>query len=642
MTSRATELARAGQTRLSSTWPLATSFLLTTAAVLVFGAAFALAYTHLHDGRVVPGVSLAGVSLAGLDRTEAEARLRQELPAVSSGSLIVEVGGQQSAIDYHDFGRDYNMALMLDQAMSMGRAGGVVEQLQDQLGLLVNGVSLEPSVTWDAEALAEQLAALAAAAAVEPVDADLVREGGSYTVVPSSEGRQFDAAAALEDAAVALGQPTAADATVTLPESALAPAVSTADAQAALDTYEQVAGDPIQLTAFETNSAIGSDALRGWTRLEPQAQAGWLLVTEREPISQYVAHFALEVDQPAQDATFEFNGETLAAVPAQEGRVVDVESTTDAVMAAIDARSGGGGEPQVLATVVTQAPEFGTEEAEALAARVERLSRWRTNYQPGSLNYNGANIRIPTDKINGTVLQPGETFDFWQVVGYPRVEDGYGQGAAIIRGRTVTDGALAGGICSCSTTLFNAALRAGLEMGARRNHYYYITRYPRGLDATVWLDESGRGQTVSFTNDMDYPILIRGINRRAAVVFEIWGIPDGRSVDLSRPRIENRRPAYEVYRYTNNLAAGKMRRVEYPASGFESWVTRIVRDASGQVLHEETFYSRYARILGITLLGRYPTDPPHGTVVRVEDRVPPPSPAPPPEEPPAEEPPSDG
>ena len=73
--------------------------------------------------------------------------------------------------------------------------------------------------------------------------------------------------------------------------------------------------------------------------------------------------------------------------------------------------------------------------------------------------------------------------------------EGLREGGAIINGRTEPQGALAGGICSCSTTLFNAALRAGFEMGARRNHYYYIDRYPLGLDATVFISGSGSVQT---------------------------------------------------------------------------------------------------------------------------------------------------
>src|SRR4029079_9198577 len=92
---------------------------------------------------------------------------------------------------------------------------------------------------------------------------------------------------------------------------------------------------------------------------------------------------------------------------------------------------------------------------------------------------------------------------------------GFAQGAAVIDGKPEPQGALAGGICSCSTTLFNAALRAGYEMGARRNHYYYIDRYPLGLDATVCKSGSGSTQDMTWTNDTRYPVLIRGINIRS-------------------------------------------------------------------------------------------------------------------------------
>ena len=51
-------------------------------------------------------------------------------------------------------------------------------------------------------------------------------------------------------------------------------------------------------------------------------------------------------------------------------------------------------------------------------------------------------------------------------------------------------------------------------MGARRNHYYYIDRYPLGLDATVFISDSGSTQTMSWTNDTDYPVLIRGYKIR--------------------------------------------------------------------------------------------------------------------------------
>ena len=139
----------------------------------------------------------------------------------------------------------------------------------------------------------------------------------------------------------------------------------------------------------------------------------------------------------------------------------------------------------------------------AAIPKMRRISRWTTYFPISEKNGFGANIWIPARLIDGYVVAPGATFDFWDAVGSVTRAKGYRSGGAIINGRTEPQGALAGGICSCSTTLFNAALRAGYEMGARRNHYYYIDRYPLGLDATVFISASGSKQTMSFTSTAD-------------------------------------------------------------------------------------------------------------------------------------------
>jgi hypothetical protein len=55
---------------------------------------------------------------------------------------------------------------------------------------------------------------------------------------------------------------------------------------------------------------------------------------------------------------------------------------------------------------------------------------------------------------------------------------------------------------------------------------------------------------------------------------------------------------------TNTLPAGQRKRIEFPVDGKDVWVTRVVRDASGRVIHRDTWYSHYARITGIVLVGR--------------------------------------
>jgi vancomycin resistance protein YoaR len=248
---------------------------------------------------------------------------------------------------------------------------------------------------------------------------------------------------------------------------------------------------------------------------------------------------------------------------------------------------------------------------------VVRVSNWTTDYTVNERNFNGNNITIPTSRIHGQSVAPGRQFDFWRAIGTISRAEGYGPGGVIINGRTEPTGAVGGGICTCSTTIFNAALRAGLEMGARRNHYYYIDRYPLGLDATVFRSSSGSTQSMRFRNDTEHPVLIKGINSHGKVRFEIWTVPTGRTVTFSEPRVEDRRTASDTLEYTDDLAPGVRSRTEYPTEGFRSWITRTVKDASGRIVHRDTYYSNYAAIDGITLVGRSPGDPPDGTIVIV-------------------------
>jgi vancomycin resistance protein YoaR len=185
---------------------------------------------------------------------------------------------------------------------------------------------------------------------------------------------------------------------------------------------------------------------------------------------------------------------------------------------------------------------------------------------------------------------------------------GFGPGGFIAGNHTEPTGALGGGMCSSSTTLFNAALRAGLQMGARSNHKYYINRYPLGLDATVSKTPSGGGQTVSFTNDMATPIVIRTYRYRAGgkgwVRYEIWGIPDGRTVSISRAAVRNLRKAVTNTIYVSTLEPGEREQTEYPADGMDVSVSRVVRDRSGRVIHRDSYSSHYILWNGVIQIGR--------------------------------------
>ena len=140
----------------------------------------------------------------------------------------------------------------------------------------------------------------------------------------------------------------------------------------------------------------------------------------------------------------------------------------------------------------------------------------------------GSTSRSLPTILDGQVVDPGAQFDFLTAIG-PITSPPYEAGGALVHGQIQEDSIIGGGMCSVSTTLFNAALRYGLPIWARDNHSLYISRYPVGLDATVWMTDKKNRQTMGFVNDTGYPLVIRGINAPGEVTFQIWGVDDGRT-----------------------------------------------------------------------------------------------------------------
>lgn len=591
------------------------AFGITLVAGVLFVLAFLLAYPRLHDGRVMSGVSVSGVSIAGLDRDQAQARLREQLPSLASGALTVRLGETTETIPFADFGRDYDYGPILDTAFAVGREGSFLDQSAEQLRALARGAEIQPAMTLDRASLDARIQAMAAAAGRTATDASVSFDGTTFVAAPGVDGMEYDVAGLQSTAAAAVDSLQAESASVEATAHSSEPTITTAEAEAAAQAANAMAAQALVLVAGSETVTIPATTVRSWLRVEPTEDGSLAPVLDRTGIGPSLADYASSVVSPAKDASFAFaDGNRVEAVPAQSGQELDVDESVNRIAQAIESQASGATAPQVELAVRPTEPSFTTAEAEAAAPKVRRISAWNTRYTVGESNFFGKNIQIPTKKLNGVVLAPGQKFDFWKYVGDVSRRAGYGSGGAIINGRTQLTGALAGGICSCSTTIFNAALRAGLEMGKRDNHYYYITRYPVGLDATV--SKSGKRvvQNMTFRNDTEYPVLIRGINSYGKVRFELHSVPTGRTVEFSRPVIVGRQAARDTIEYTDTLAPGSTKRVEYPADGFRATVVRIVRDADGNVIHRDRYVSNYSRVDGVTLVGRRPGDPPAGTV----------------------------
>ena len=181
------------------------------------------------------------------------------------------------------------------------------------------------------------------------------------------------------------------------------------------------------------------------------------------------------------------------------------------------------------------------------------LGSWTVAYVVGPANGRGANIVIPLRRLDGLVIKPGAIFDFWTAVGEVTRRTGYRLGAIIVGHHVDPDGALAGGICTVSTALFDAAARAGLQITARTSHGGYLAKYPLGLDAAVAKGDHRR-QTLAFRNDTTEPIVIRTVSTPGVARVDLYGPAAlGRTVEFSAPVISHRRPAHDRHVRTRSL-----------------------------------------------------------------------------------------
>ena len=585
------------------------AFLVGLLASMAIGSGALYAYDQQYVGRVLPGVSVGSLNLSGLDAVAAGAAIRQVYGYLGDGSVTFRSQGRQTTVTFEEIGRGPDVEAMVAEALAVGREGNPVERVIADAQTALRGVSLSPKVTFDADLLAERVLGFSDSIAREPKNAWVSLVGRTFAVVPAIEGRVPDPATPIEAALGDLGELTApTDLTYDLPVEVIEPAVSTDEATTAKTDADRIAS-PIKLSVKGNEQLIGASRLRTWLSFAPTADGGYGVDVDTKALDTVLKSIAKKVDRSPVNASYTTSGARITGVTeSRTGYKLDLAATHKQVEELLQARAGGASTTALAPTLKVLQPALTTAEAAKARSKMRKISEWTTFFPISEKNGFGANIWIPARLINGYVVAPGATFDFWNAVGTVTRAKGYRSGGAIINGRTEPQGALAGGICSCSTTLFNAAARAGYEMGARRNHFYYIDRYPVGLDATVFISASGSKQTMSFTNDTDYPLLIRGMGWRSGgsgyVKFEIYSVPNGRRVSFATGPKRNFRYGTDSVQYTSSLPRGSAKRIEYPVNGFQVSVTRTVRERGGKVVHRDTWFSNYARITGITLVGR--------------------------------------
>ena len=168
------------------------------------------------------------------------------------------------------------------------------------------------------------------------------------------------------------------------------------------------------------------------------------------------------------------------------------------------------------------------------------LSEFKTTYSTRDTDRT-TNLKLAADKINGTVLMPGETFSYNQVVGERTIAAGYREAPIYVQGQVV-DG-LGGGICQITSTLYNAVIYANLEIVERSNHQFVPSYVSASRDATVVYGSID----FKFKNNRNYPIKLVCSVSGGIAQFQIFGLRTANDYEVVISSYETGRTSTAIY-----------------------------------------------------------------------------------------------
>jgi vancomycin resistance protein YoaR len=368
-----------------------------------------------------------------------------------------------------------------------------------------------------------------------------------------------------------------------------------------IDEIQKIVGAPINFHVASQTITADKTALASWIKIRPALETSPKYSSEAENINFiptndpgakiYFRFFSLQQDRShiristslaldastlknyleklkndtrveAQNAKLSFeNGNVNAFSLSKDGSEIDTEKSFGSVTKKLAENIFS---KDINLETKTLKPEVTSTDLDKYGIK-ELIGEGASNFR-GSPKNRIHNITVGSSKFNGVLIKPGEEFSFIKTLGPVDESTGYLPELVIKTDKTVPE--FGGGMCQVSTTMFRAALLAGLKITARTNHAYPVQYYaPQGLDATVYIPKPD----LMFLNDTPNYILVQTRIEGTQLIFDFFGTSDGRQAKLVGPFV------------TERGEKGAMKTI----------VTQEVYGADGNLIRKAEFKSNY-------------------------------------------------
>jgi vancomycin resistance protein YoaR len=474
----------------------------------------------VNAGKIYGGVQVGTIELGGMTQGEAQDAVRER----TTGALKeFEFSGPNGETTYTaaEMGVDFDVSGSVDEAYSVGRRGNILDRLSERVKAAYGTIPIPPKVDYSPEIAQEKVRNTSAKLNREPSKATVGIVGSQAQVERSSEGYKLDFPATMENVNQSVEDMTG---DVEIVGETLEPEITTEEADAAAQKAQKAMSGQLTFNAEGAQWTLSPADVGSALKLEPK-DGEMNVRLNRDLMKERLSNIYADLTVEPMEAGYQVNGSQVMVTESRIGRSIESRRFLDSVEAGIFE-----GKREYQVPVVKAEPELTTAKAESLKP-TDLLGDYRTNY--GIVPDNGErkeNLQIASNAINGTLVAPGEIFSMnSRVSGLD-----YNKTKVIIDGReTKADG---GGLCQVTSTLYNAANFAGIDVIERYPHYAQLPYIRPGMDATVWFgDAYGNGALdMKFQNNTEGYLLLREYVAADGYIYaEIYGKPNGTQVQMS-------------------------------------------------------------------------------------------------------------
>ncbi len=553
-----------------------------------------------YQNRIYPNVVVSGIKVGGLTKPQAQKLLDDDFNIYKKDKIVVTSSeGKTWTKSPADLGFSPSSQPAVKLADGVGRGNNIGKNLSTIVNLFANPVKVNLDHTFDQAKLDQFVADIAKEANVAKHDATLQITADSIVEIEPQAGLEISQDKLTKSIKSHIS--TLEDSQINLTETKTQPIVLTAGLAKAKATAETYLNSKITLNSsgryFVLDRAKIAQIIDFKAGSEPVAnnQGVYLEASiNNDKLNDLIKGYTKLINvEPVNAVLGVKDGQVVVTTNSVQGKTVDQAALNSAITSAITAGSTKTIDVPVKTTDAQLSNDFSK-------LGIKDLIGTATTSFGKHIDNRLHNIKLGASSINGYLLKPGQEFSTLGALGPIDQAHGYLPELVILNDKvTPADG---GGLCQVSTTLFRAALNAGMPITQRRNHSLRVSYYepPVGLDATIY----SPSPDFKFKNDTANWMLIQSRVVGNTITFDLFGTSDGRKSQIIGPTLlyETAPPATK-YIDNPNLPAGQLQKVQGAFPGGKATATYNVFDKDGKQINHQVFNSVYDAVGAIYYRG---------------------------------------